>query len=259
MVSHGDIHKRIIEVTKEIKVSPDSAYLYVKRGKFYFQHKSYKKSIDDLQKSKTLGYQSVEQKLLFAKGYNSLKAYEKALPYCDEILSNNPKNVRAIKVKAQAYLGQGDFYAAALDFENVINYSNKSFPENYIDASHAWELLDNDEGYKKGTIIIHKGIENLGHLISLYSRLIELAVKQGDYNSAIESQLLILNLSPRKETAYYKLSELYCLNGNAKKALEFLNLAKVHFNILPERLQNTAFMKQLIENIKSKETLLINN
>ena len=45
--AHGDLHGRILKVTKEIKVTPDSAYLYLKRGKLYFQHKFYNKSLSD--------------------------------------------------------------------------------------------------------------------------------------------------------------------------------------------------------------------
>ena len=46
--AHGDLDERILEVTEEIKASQDSAYLYFKRGKLYFQHEEYEKSIADL-------------------------------------------------------------------------------------------------------------------------------------------------------------------------------------------------------------------
>ncbi len=254
--AHGDLEKRIIKVTKEIQVSSDSAYLYFKRGKLFFQHDEFKKSIKDLNKSKNLGYQTVEQKLLFAKGYFGLKVYKRTLSICEEILIDDSQNVRAVKVKAQTYFVQGNYYESALAYENLIQNTKQAFPENYIDASHAYELVDNEEGMQKATAIIHKGIENLGELISLYNRLIELSIKQCDYNSAIATQQQIINLSPRKESAYYKLSELYSLNNDTKKAIENLNHAKEYYSKLPARLQNTSFMKDLIDNIKSKETLL---
>jgi tetratricopeptide (TPR) repeat protein len=156
--SHGDIHDRIIEVTKEIKVSPDSAYLFFKRGKLYFQHEDYSKSIKDLYKSEALGYRSIEQKLLFAKAYNGLDELDKAISFCDLILVDDARNVRALQVKAQSLVKQGKFYFAALQFEKVIEFSNEIFPENFIDASKAWELLNSDDGYKQATLIIIKGI-----------------------------------------------------------------------------------------------------
>ncbi len=252
--SHGDIHERIVEVTKAIEVAPDSAYLYFKRGKLYYQHNSFKRSIADLDRSKVLGFVNVEQKLLFGKAYFGLKEYDKSMSFCDEILTDDPKNVRAIKLKARIYFEEGKFTNSALTFEELIQYSSQSFPDNYVDASKAWEALNNKEGFQRATAIINKGITKLGHLVSLYHRLIEMAVLQKDYFSAIDVQIKIIKLSPRKETAYYKLSELYVLNNNSEEAQASLNLAKEHYNNLPVRLQNTLHMKELIENIRSQET-----
>jgi tetratricopeptide (TPR) repeat protein len=252
--AHGDIHERIVEVTKAIEVAPDSAYLYFKRGKLYYQHNSFKRSIADLDRSKVLGYETVEQKLLFGKAYFGLNAYAKAMSFCDELLMYDPKNVRAIKLKARIYFEEGKFTNSALAFEELIQYSNQSFPENYVDASRAWEALDTKEGFHRATVIIIRGIAKLGHLVSLNNRLIEMAVEQKDYASAIDVQIKIIKLSPRKETAYYKLYELYVLNNNPEEAIASLNLAKEHYNQLPVRLQNTLHMKELIENIRSQET-----
>jgi len=257
--SHGDLGKRIVAVSNEIKIAPDSAYLYLKRAKLYFQHEEFNKSIKDLEKSESLGYDSIEQKLLFAKSNFSLMDFVTALSYCEDILKTEPNNVRAIKVKAETYLEQGNFQKSALAFEEVIRHSSENFPENYIDASNAWEMLNNDIGYQNATEIVQEGIEKLGNLISLYDRLIELAINAKDYNSAIEVQRKVITLSPRKESAYYKLSEIYVLNDNREQALASLNLAKQYFNELPIRLQNTQFMKELIENINSKQALLTSN
>lgn len=255
-VAHGDIHERIVEVTKAIEISPDSAYLYMKRGKLYFQHESYKKSIKDLKISKNLGYHSDEQNLLLARAYFGLKDFKMSRQYCEEMLSAEPRNVRAIKVLARIYYETGSFRKSALTFEKLIDYSNKSLPENYVEASKAWAALDNGEGERRSIAIINMGIETLGNLISLQQRLIELALINEDYNAAIETQLGIIKLSPRKEAAYYRLSELQSLNNDMEEALVSLNLAKTHFNALPVRLQNTASMKALIKNIRSQESHL---
>ena len=254
--AHGDLHKRILKVTDQIKASPDSAYLYFKRGKLYYQHESYKKSIKDLISSNRLGYNSSEQKLLFAKSYFKLEEYENSLAYSENILSADPENVSALKIKAETYLELKNFYESAETFEKVIKYATQTFPQNYIDASIAWELLKDDNGEKRAVSIIQKGIENLGQIISLYNRLIELSIKHKDYDFAITTQLKVLNFTARKEAIYYKLSELYVLNNNNNKALENLTHAKEQFYNLPLRLQNTPFMKELINNIKIKEILL---
>ena len=254
--AHGDLDERIVKVTEEIKQSQDSAYLYFKRGKLYFQHEEYTKSIQDLKESSKLGFQSTEQNLLFSKNYFRTERYTKALLFVDLIINEHPKSVLALKLKAQINLKLSNFRTAAEGFENVINYTSQAFPENYIDASVAWESLNNDEGYEKAASIVKKGITNLGELVSLQQRLIAIQLIQDDILSAIETQKRILELSHRKERAYYELSKLYMLNKENKLALESLNLAKLHFEDLPLRIQNTSFMKQLLDDIKSTETIL---
>ena len=70
---------------------------------------------------------------------------------------------------------------------------------------------------------------------------------------AILQQLEIVNLSPRKEIAYYKLHELYLISNERDKAIESLNLAELHYNKLPSRTKNTPFMKDLYKKIESKK------
>lgn len=135
--AHGDLHERIQKVTKQIKKHPDSAFLYVKRGKLYLQHESYKKSIDDLRKSKNLGYISIEQNLLFVKTYLQLEHYDKALNHTDVILQLSPQNVRAYKLKGDIYFRLKEFEESAKCFQEVINNAAQVLPENYIDTALA--------------------------------------------------------------------------------------------------------------------------
>ena len=256
IVAHGDIHERILLVTKEIKIHPDSSYLYLKRAKLRYQHESFKKSITDLKKSEMLGYNSVEQKLLFAMDYFKLNDLQKTLFYTDHILSQNTENVHAIKIEAETNYKLGNYYKAAVSYEKIIEYATQSFPENYIDASKAWELVNTEETYYQAILILQKGIEKQGQLITLYNRLIELAIGHNDYRFAIYQQLEIIKLSPRKEVAYYKLNELHLINNDRDKALESLKLAELHYNKLPSRTKNTPFMKDLIIKIRSKKNEL---
>ncbi|WCO02848.1 tetratricopeptide repeat protein [Psychroserpens ponticola] len=257
MFAHGDLHDRIQNTTIEIKKYPDSAYLYFKRGKLYFQHESYDKSLIDLKKSNDLGYFSTEQKLILAKNYFRLKDYNQSLLLVETILSNKPQHVQAIKLKARNYFEQQLFLESAKAYQDVIAFSKQTFPENYIEASIAWEALNNQSGDVNALNSIKRGIEELGNIISLYNRLIELAINKNDYNRAIKAQMEVLEFSTRKELAYYKLSELFNFNKEYTKALEHVKLARIHFNKLPARIQNTPSMKELNNNIEIKKKSLI--
>lgn len=257
--AHGDLDERIAKATKELKKTPDSAYLYFKRGKLFYQHEEFQKSIEDLKEAEKLKFYSQEQTLLFAKNYFELEDYYSTISFLDKILHTDSQNVLCIKLKAQTYLKLNKFYEAALHFEKVIEYSSQSFPENYIDTSVAWESLNTNEGYQNAIQIIDEGIFKLGELTILLDRQIQIAVTQKNYDVAIKTQQRIIELSNRKESAYFKLSELYNLKRDSSLALESLNLAKEHFNKLPLRIQNTSSMKDLLKNINASENLLHSN
>ncbi len=257
--AHGDIHERIIKTTEEIKKHPDSAFLYVKRGKLYFQHEDFNKSISDLKTSQKLGYFSNEQQLLFAKAHTKLDNHSHALNYVDVVLKAQPNTVIAIRLKANIFYKQHRYKDAALEFERVLQISKETFPENYMEASLTWEKLNTEEGDRNAIIVIQKGIEDIGNIISLYHRLVELSIHKKDYESAIKNQIKIIDISPRKETPYYKLAELQLHNNSKAEALESLNTAKIYFKKLPERVQNTSYMKELMHNINTKESQLNSN
>jgi len=257
--AHGDLDERILKVSEEIEIKSDSAFLYFKRGKLFYQHNEPNKSISDFNTSMRLGHSSDEQNLLFAKNYLKLEDYFNAKLYSNKILMIEPLNVNALQVKAHAFFGMGNFKESALLFEKVINNVNQSLPKNYINASTSWESLNNEEGFEKSKQVIYRGINELGDLVSFYDRIIEIALNQKDYELAITTQKKVVDLANRKENAYYKLSELYLQNNEGTLALESLNLADDYFKKLPLRIQNTGSMKELSEKINSNKKLLLEN
>ncbi|PWK18487.1 tetratricopeptide repeat protein [Xanthomarina spongicola] len=251
--SHGDLDKRILAVTEEIKKSPDSAQLYFKRGKLYYQHDDYQLSIKDINYSIDLGYLDIEQELLLSKNYFELKDYTNALLFVDSILNKSPNDVVFLKIKAQTLFQDAQYEKSAIYFEKVIKYSSKTFPENYIDASEAWYLSPNDKAFDNSISILNQGIETLGQIISLLEKKVELYMAIDDFDMAIESQESIIKTLNRKEHAYSKLAELYMGNNDFEKAEEALNLSENSIKILPLRIQNTSNIKSLKEEIKQKK------
>jgi tetratricopeptide (TPR) repeat protein len=256
-VMHGDLHERILKTSEEIKKSPDSAYLFFKRAKLYYQHEDYKKSLKDLDMSNELGNNSIEQELLYSGVYLKLKKFSHSMLYAQKVLHIEPRHVMAIKLMAQNYFTLGAYEKSALAYQDIIAYSTDHLPENYADASIAWEKLDNQVGYENAEEVIRKGIEDLGNLISLYNRLREIALNQKNYSKAILVQKEIIDIVPRKEFAFFKLSELHMLNNDETSALQSLAQSKSYINKLPQRTKNTSFIKELIENIKKTEVLLL--
>ena len=250
--SHGDLDKRILAVSEEIKKSPDSAQLYFKRGKLYYQHDDYELSIKDINYSIDLGYLDIEQELLLSKNYFELKDYNNALLYVDSILKKSAKDVVFLKIKAQILFQSAQYEESATYFEKVIEHSSKTFPENYINASDAWYLSSNTKAFDNSISILDSGLETLGQIISILEKKVELYIGIEDFDMAIESQESIIKTLNRKEHAYYKLASLYIANNDFENGEEALNSSENSIKILPLRIQNTSNVKTLREEIKIK-------
>jgi predicted Zn-dependent protease len=251
--SHGDLHERILEVTEEIKKTPDSAYLFFKRGKLFFQHDDHKSSLKDLKKSRKLGFQDIEQDLLFSKNYFEIGDYNKALKKINSLLDDDKQNVVFLKIKARVYFKKEEFELSAKSFESVIAYSSKTFPENYIECAHSWLLTNTENGYSQAIKVLDLGIKNLGNVISLLEEKVSLYSKKADYELAIASQNLIIDILNRKEHAYFVLAELYFKNENFEEGKIALQKSMNSINKLPNRIKNTQNIKNLIAKISELE------
>jgi tetratricopeptide (TPR) repeat protein len=255
-IAHGDLHQRILIVSEEIKADSDSAYLYFKRGKLYYQHNNFTSSLKDLKSSHKLGYSSNEQIFLLAKNYYRTNRFSLSKKYIKKLLQLQPNNVNALKLLGQVYYSNKKYEKAALAFEKVISFSKETFPENYLDVSRSWYSLKTEDGIKYAQSILLNGIEVFGNNIVLYKKLVSNYVEIGEYNSAIELQKEIIDFSHRKERGYLKLANLYIMQKNYNEARIALEISENSFNSLPYRIKVTKFMKDFYSELKSKEQLL---
>ncbi|WP_121495515.1 tetratricopeptide repeat protein [Hanstruepera ponticola] len=253
---HGDLHERILAVTEEIKKAPDSAFLYFKRGKLLFQHDDYESSIKDLEKSSKLGYNDIEQDLLFSKNYYEVGLYENALDKINALLQDDSHNVVFLKIKGRIYMKQEQYEMAANSFESVITYSSKTFPENYIECANAWVLTKVDSGFNKAIKILETGIDNLGNVISLLEEKISIQYNHANYELAIEDQKQIIKILNRKEHAYFDLARLYFANGDLDACKEALQNSNESVNDLPDRIKNTQNIRDLVSDINKLQSNL---
>lgn len=247
--AHGDLHERILIVTKEIKAHPDSAYLYLKRGELLYQHEEYKKALKDFKKSEKLGY--ADSRLLFAI---SLAEYKRgrtdvALAEVNELIRRDPDHVKALRLKGQILFDMEQFAVAAGTFEEVILRSETTLPENYLEASYAWENSGIQKGNERAIVIIHTGMQTIGPLRTFLDRLVEISLRNQDFDAAIGYQTEIIGQSERKEWAYYQRALTYIMKGDMVLARADLQAADTEILRLPQRLQSQKNVLDLKEKI----------
>ncbi len=256
ILAHGDLDKRIIKATIAISAQPDSAYLYFKRGKLYFEHEEYSKTIIDLDQATTLGYKGLVCNLLYAKTYQKLEDFTNAMVYIQRIQSIDSLNVNALKTKAQILFTQQSFKEAALLYEQVITLSRQALLENYMDAFTAWKAVKNTNGKENALHILEVGITELGPIFTFYDSKKKLHLDFGDYKQALIVQEQIIALSERKEFALFNAAEICLLNGNNSKSSQYLNLARAAIEKLPTRIKQRKKTMALYNKIEQTQLKL---
>lgn len=248
---HGDLHERILAASQEIETHPDSAFLYLKRGELYYQHIEYKKAIKDFKTCSRYGHVSTRLSLGYAKAYKGMGKLNKAKEALFAILFEDEKDVRALRLLGSIFFKMERYEEAAKSFEKVILYADKTFTENYLEASFAWEKVESPLGMENAMKVIKTGIHHLGHLMVFYDRLVELSLKNQDYANALVYQNKLIELSNRKERVYYQRAKIQVKKGDKVAAKEDLDLATQAIEKLPARLKNIKSIKELESDIQT--------
>lgn len=255
LFAHGDLHVRIELATAAIQLSPDNAELYLERGILLYQHEKYSESIDDFNHCISLNYNTPKLYLAIAKSQIALNNAESAIQYLDKILKEDQHNVITLRWKARALMQMNQYSEAAYYFEDVIRFANQTFTENYIEAALAWENSDQPNNIENAIAVVEKGIADLGDILILYNKLVELHQLSGNTSEAINIQGKIIDLSNRKERPYYARALLYQSIGDIESAKADFNQSKMEIKKLPYRIKNTNATLTLIKSIQEKEAL----
>ncbi|WP_243472070.1 tetratricopeptide repeat protein [Winogradskyella sp. MH6] len=251
--AHGDLHKRIQEVTEEIHKNPDSANLYFKRGKLYYQHSNYINSLKDFKSSSKLGLESVEQDFYIAKSNYHLENFSKSIRTIKRILKEDSGNVGALKLLADIYFKKSKYEKAANLYDEAILNSEAALPEDYLYASKAWYAIGTEYGHKRSQSILIEGIEKLGDIIVLYNELISNYIEMQDLDSAVKFQNKVIKISNRKERAYLELANIQIQQEKFEEAKISIDKAEDSYKKLPHRIRNAKFMREFYSELKTKK------
>lgn len=245
--AHGDLDERIKEATSQLENAPDSAYLHFYRGKLRYQHEQYEEALFDLNHAEELGYQDIQLWHFSARVNLMLGEYGSALSSIETVLASVPKRVTALKAKAQIYDAMGQFEDAARTYLLVIDHSIRTFPENYIDAAHAWLNSPLPEAAALAQGILDRGLRDLGSTPTLLQCKKDMYISTRDYGNALDVQQELISKSTRKEVPLYAAAELALLLGENKAAIAYLLKSRKAIFSLPSEIRRSTAM-QLLEN-----------
>ncbi len=242
--AHGELDKRIKEITVKILQDPDNTSLFLSRGELYCQHEDYELSIKDFKVCEERGYISDRLNLNFAKSYRLYKDYDLADQYADLILSEQPNHVLALKSKAKSAFAQAKYEQSAALFNEVINHVDVTHTDNYIEAANALESCGTNDCLRSALEVIENGIQDLGELMVFLDKGVNISLRRKDFETAHQYQNKIIENAQRKERKYFQKALLYKEQGKTEEAQQMFQNSLVELESLPNRIkQNRASIK----------------
>ncbi|MFH1382072.1 MAG: tetratricopeptide repeat protein [Chloroflexota bacterium] len=119
---------RILAAVKDydeaIRLNPQSAEVYYKRGFFYQSHGYAERAIEDFDKTISLDPQFAQAYSNRAYAYLNKKRFDLAIADCTKAINLNPSDAVAFLNRGVAYNLQGDKARAKIDLEKAIALSD---------------------------------------------------------------------------------------------------------------------------------------
>ena len=250
--AHGELDKRIKEISIKILEEPTNTSLFLARGELYYQHEDYELSIKDFEVCEERGYISDRLHLNFAKSLRLAKEYSLSDNYADRILASKPGHVLALKEKAKSAFDQQEFERSADLFKKVISNVDQARTDNYFEAVTALESCGTKDCLLESIDVIQNGIHDLGELMVFLDKGVTISLKLRDFKRAHEYQNKIIENAQRKERTYYKKALLFKEQGNIEEAKIMFESSLSALASLPPRIKDNRASQKLKAQIEEQ-------
>lgn len=223
--AHGPVHKQIQQLSQQIEANPDSLFLYCERGLLYKIDENVGEAIADFEKVLALNQTITTIYLPLAELYVQQEKWTKAQEMLQTHLDHFPNLANGYQLFAKIHLVHGALPKAKKCLEKVIELKGDYVtPDDYIDLS----TIVKKENAEYANKVLLDGCARFGRLITLQTKIIELAVENHWYERSIDGIDQILIKAPRKEYWLLQKAILQDLEGEC-------NLAKKNYqNCLTE-------------------------
>lgn len=238
---HGDVHKRILELTEEITRTPTNTALFLQRADMFRVDGNFTNALSDLESAERLDPGA--GRVNFFRGRIFLEANQPqiALECLDRYLAGKPKDSEAFATRARARVKVGKFVPATEDFTTAIGI-NTMGPELFIERAEAWRAAGNMDQCLKS---LDEGIRRLGPLVTLELPAIDYEVGLKRYDAAIARIDTVSARLQRKETWLLRRGEILRLAGREEEARRTFREGLLCLDRLPLTHRNTRATQEL--------------
>jgi len=246
--AHGDLHERILAVTREIATAP-SAQLHLQRGELYHEHEEYALALADFDRAEELrpsldAIRYARARTLFKSGL-----WAPARAVLDAYLKKAPRHADAFLLRARVLSALQQYREAVADFDRNLALTPQPWPECFLERADA--LLA--AGEKPAALAsLDEGIRRLGNLVTFQNAAIAIELALGHHDAALARVDRVLNDLQRKESWLARRGEILESAGRAAEAKNTFAEALGLIDRLPAQHRETKSMRDLQARLRLK-------
>ncbi|HSF16183.1 MAG TPA: tetratricopeptide repeat protein [Vicinamibacteria bacterium] len=242
--AHEDPHHRIEALTKQIAERPGDHELYLKRGALHRVASHWDLALADFERALVLepGLETVA----YYRGRVLLDAgrFAEAEATLDAFLEERADHVEALIARARARRKLGKPLGAVDDYDRVLALVGRSAPDIHVERAAA--LAESGPGHLETALFgLDEAIRDLGPLIVLESKAIEVLLSMRDYDAALERIARLVDRLPRKEAWLLRRGEVLERAGRSGQARASFEAALLAIESLPAHLRQVPMSRDL--------------
>jgi predicted Zn-dependent protease len=229
---HGDVHQQILALTEDIAKDPKNAELYLRRAELHRAHQDWDSAYADYERVSALDPKMTVVDLGRGKMFLDANWPHASRITLDRFLARHTNNVEGFATRARALVKLNERLAAAKDYTSALKFSAEPRPELYLERAQAL-TGEGKEHFEEALKGLDEGIKKLGPLVTLQLYAIDVEIKQGRHDAALERLERVAAQSPRKETWLARRGEILQQAGRLDQARQAYTDALAALNKLP--------------------------
>ena len=244
LLAHDEPHKEIERLSREIEWSTMDAELYLARGGLHRMEGHWEAALADFDRAAQLD--PLNSTIDFHRGrlYLEAGAPQAARENLDRFLAVHPTHVQGLMTRARSLRQLGQPLLAASDYTRALAQTADPGPVLFLERADALAAAG-DEYLESALDGLDEGIEQLGPVVLLQSKAVDLEVRARRYDSALGRIDQILSTMPRKERWLARRGEVLERAGLIDEARASYAEALAAIERLPWRRRETPAIQEL--------------
>lgn len=255
LAAHDEPHKEIERLSREIEWHTTDAELYLARAGLHRMEGHWEAALADFDRAAELD--PLNSTIDFHRGRVFLEAGdpEPARENLDRFLAQHPNHVQGLMTRARTLRQLDEPLLAARDYSHALAQISDPGPVLFLERAEALAAAG-DEYLDVAIEGLDGGIEQLGLVVTLHSKAIDLELRAQRYDSALDRIDQILSTMPRKERWLARRGEVLERAGLVDEALAAYAMTLAAIDDLPRRQRETPAVQELANEVSHRASLL---